>query len=75
MKTIGLIGGTTWHSTVEYYWYINEITKERLGKNHSAPCILYSVDFEDVIQKNINNWDKTALCNNFTSGKLIHSTK
>lgn len=48
MKTIGLLGGMTWHSTVDYYRYINEGVQARLGGSHSARCILYSVDFDEV---------------------------
>ena len=48
MKTIGLIGGMSWESTVPYYRQINEIVKERLGGLHSAKIILYSVDFYDI---------------------------
>ena len=48
MKTIGLIGGMSWESTVTYYQVINEAVKERLGGLHSARCILYSVDFQEI---------------------------
>lgn len=48
MKVIGLIGGMSWESTVEYYRVINESVKERLGGLHSAKCVLYSVDFAEV---------------------------
>jgi aspartate racemase len=48
MKTIGLLGGMTWHSTVEYYRLINRGVQERLGGNSSARCILYSVEFGEV---------------------------
>jgi aspartate racemase len=48
MKTIGLLGGMTWHSTVEYYRLINRNVQDRLGGNHSARCILYSVEFAEV---------------------------
>lgn len=58
MKTIGLIGGTSWLSTLEYYRIINETVNEKLGDAHSARCILYSVDFEEDIAKNEYNWDK-----------------
>jgi len=58
MKTIGLIGGTSWLSTLEYYRIINETVNEKLGDAHSARCILYSVDFEEDIIKNEYNWDK-----------------
>ncbi|MFG3253688.1 aspartate/glutamate racemase family protein [Streptomyces sp. NPDC048172] len=48
MKTIGLLGGMSWESTAEYYRLLNELTRERLGGLHSAPCVLYSVDFAHV---------------------------
>jgi len=48
MKTIGLIGGMSWESTVPYYRIVNEAVRERLGGLHSARAILYSVDFEDL---------------------------
>ncbi|HTR82251.1 MAG TPA: aspartate/glutamate racemase family protein [Bacteroidota bacterium] len=47
MKTIGLIGGTSWVSTVEYYRIINRLTHERLGGANSAKILLYSVNFEE----------------------------
>ncbi|MEE1782566.1 aspartate/glutamate racemase family protein [Streptomyces sp. SP17BM10] len=48
MKTLGLIGGMSWESTAEYYRLLNELTRERLGGLHSAPLVLYSVDFATV---------------------------
>ena len=48
MKTIGLIGGMSWESTVTYYRLVNEAVKERLGGLHSARLVLWSVDFHDV---------------------------
>jgi len=48
MKTIGLIGGMSWESSLEYYRIINETVKERLGGLHSAKCILASVDFAEI---------------------------
>jgi len=48
MKAIGLIGGMSWESSSEYYRIINETVKEKLGRLHSAQCILYSVDFEEI---------------------------
>lgn len=50
MKTIGLIGGMSWESTVPYYRVVNETIKERLGGLHSAKVVLYSVDFHEVEQ-------------------------
>lgn len=48
MKTIGLIGGMSWESTMPYYSHINETVKDRLGGLHSARLVLYSVDFHDI---------------------------
>ena len=48
MKTIGLIGGMSWESTVPYYRLINEGIKQRLGGLHSARIVLYSVDFAEI---------------------------
>ena len=48
MKTIGLIGGMSWESTVTYYKNVNEVIKKELGGFHSAKCILYSVDFHEI---------------------------
>ena len=48
MKTIGLIGGMSWESTLTYYRILNETVKDRLGGLHSAKCVLYSVDFGEV---------------------------
>ena len=48
MKTIGLIGGMSWESTVGYYQAINRGVKERLGGLHSAKVVLYSVDFDSI---------------------------
>jgi aspartate racemase len=51
MKTIGLIGGTSWQSTVEYYRIINEAVESRLKNNHSAKLLLYSIDFAEVEER------------------------
>lgn len=48
MKTIGLIGGMSWESSLEYYRIINQKVKERLGGFHSAKCLLVSVDFAEI---------------------------
>jgi len=50
MKVIGLIGGMSWESTAEYYRIINETIKERLGGHHSAKVLLYSVDFSELVE-------------------------
>ncbi|MCF0130193.1 MAG: aspartate/glutamate racemase family protein [Pseudobutyrivibrio sp.] len=48
MKTIGLIGGMSWESTIPYYQIINNTVKETLGGLHSAKIILYSVEFDEI---------------------------
>jgi aspartate racemase len=48
MKTLGLIGGMSWESTVPYYQQINQTVKARLGGLHSAKLLLYSVDFAEI---------------------------
>ncbi len=61
MKTIGLIGGMSWESTVPYYRLINEGIKQRLGGLHSARIILYSVDFHDIeVLQHAGRWDEAG---------------
>lgn len=48
MKTIGLIGGMSWESSIEYYRIINETVRARLGGLHSAKSVMYSVDFAEI---------------------------
>jgi aspartate racemase len=55
MKTIGLIGGTGWVSTLEYYRLINEETNKRLGGLNAARCILYSFNYADINECNIRD--------------------
>ena len=58
MKTIGLIGGTGWVSTIEYYRFINQGINKKLGGLNSAHCLIYSFNYEEidklVKQDNIN---------------------
>lgn len=54
MKTLGLIGGMSWESTVPYYQQINQTMREQLGGLHSARIILYSVDFAEVAQLQVS---------------------
>ena len=63
MKTIGLVGGMSWESTVSYYRLINEGVKEKLGGLHSARCVLYSVDFAEVegLQR-AGHWAEATQC-------------
>lgn len=61
MKTIGLIGGMSWESTVTYYQIINDTVKEELGGLHSAKILLYSVDFDEIEKcQSEGDWDKSA---------------
>jgi aspartate racemase len=48
VKTIGLIGGMSWESSIEYYRILNQTVRDRLGGLHSAKCIMFSVDFADI---------------------------
>ncbi len=58
MKTIGLLGGMSWESTVSYYRLVNETVKERLGGLHSAKVVLYSVDFHEIERlQHAGEWD------------------
>lgn len=61
MKTIGLIGGMSWESTATYYQIINQVINKQLGGLHSAKCVLYSVDFQEIEQcQSSNDWQKSA---------------
>ncbi len=59
MKTIGLIGGMSWESSLEYYRIMNQAVKEKLGGFHSAKCVMYSVDFEEIEKlQHKGQWDE-----------------
>jgi aspartate racemase len=61
MKTLGLIGGSSWVSTVDYYSYINKLTNERLGALNHAQMLLYSINMQDL--KNLSDtgdWDRVG---------------
>lgn len=61
MKTIGLLGGMSWESTLGYYRAINEGVKHVLGGLHSAKIAMYSVDFEPIEQlQHAGDWNETA---------------
>ena len=61
MRTIGLLGGMSWESTLSYYKEINEGVKNALGGLHSAKIAMYSVDFEPIEQlQHAGDWDGTA---------------
>jgi len=61
MKVIGLIGGMSWNSTLEYYRIINESFARRLGGLHSARMVLYNLDFAELQKaQHEGRWDDTA---------------
>ena len=61
MKTVGLIGGMSWESTVTYYQLLNEGIKDTLGGLHSAKVLLYSVDFFEIeALMSRGEWDEAA---------------
>lgn len=61
MQTIGLIGGMSWVSTALYYKLINERVRDRMGKLHSAPLLMYSYDFEEIKQMQYaSRWKEAA---------------
>ena len=61
MKTIGLIGGMSWESSIEYYRIINETVKAKLGGLHSAKSLMYSVDFAEVeILQHQGRWPEAS---------------
>ncbi|WP_457091637.1 aspartate/glutamate racemase family protein [Microvirga sp. P5_D2] len=60
-KTIGLIGGMSWESSAEYYRIINQEMQRRLGGVHSARCLMWSVDFDEIKQlQHAGEWDRLA---------------
>jgi len=61
LKTIGLIGGMSWESSIEYYRIINEVTKAKLGGLHSAKSVMVSVDFAEIeILQHQGKWTEAA---------------
>lgn len=61
LKTIGLLGGMVWDSSLEYYRILNEEIAERLGGFHSAKCVLVSLDFHDIeIAQRSHRWEDAA---------------
>lgn len=61
MRTLGLIGGTSWHSTVEYYQTINQLVNEHFGNNTNPPLILFNLNQSAIHQyQREGNWNKIA---------------
>jgi aspartate racemase len=61
MRTIGLLGGMSWESSIEYYRLLNQTVRERLGGLHSAECVMWSVDFASIeaLQRS-GDWNEAA---------------
>jgi aspartate racemase len=61
MKRIGMLGGMSWESSIEYYRFVNEIARERFGGLHSADCLLRSVDFAEIeMLQREGRWDEAG---------------
>ena len=61
MKTIGFIGGLTWHSSIDYYRLMNEMVNEKLGGAHSCKMLMYSVEFGEIKTLTFaEDWDGIA---------------
>jgi aspartate racemase len=61
MKTIGLIGGMSWESSVEYYRLINQSVRERLGGQNNAQSLMYTVNFDEIERmQREGRWDDSA---------------
>lgn len=61
MKVIGLLGGMSWESTIEYYRIINQQVRRRLGRQHSAKILMYSVEFEEIEKlQDSGDWDRAG---------------
>jgi len=61
MRVIGLLGGMSWESTAEYYRIINQEIRRRLGRQHSAKILMYSVEFEEIEEMQVaGQWDRAG---------------
>lgn len=61
MKTIGMLGGMSWESSIEYYRIINQTVRAKLGGFHSAKTLMYSLDFAEIeILQHHNRWDEAC---------------
>lgn len=62
MRTLGLLGGMSWESTLPYYRIVNERVRQRLGGLHSAKLVLHSVDFAEIeALQRANDWDAAGV--------------
>ncbi len=57
MKTIGLVGGLSWYSSIDYYRYINQAVNKKLGGDEAAKMVIYSVNYGEIVKlTKQNNW-------------------
>jgi aspartate racemase len=61
MKTIGLLGGMSWPSTIEYYRILNQLTQEKLNGFHSANLLLRNIDYHEIKSRYHDRWDEIPL--------------
>jgi aspartate racemase len=61
MKMIGLLGGTSWPSTIEYYRILNQLARQELGGFHSANLLLRSIDYHHIKSHYHDGWDKIPM--------------
>lgn len=74
MKTIGILGGMSCESTVEYYQLLNRLVRQRLGSLHSAKVIIHSLDFEGIAQlQKAGQWDELADVLSEAARQLAHA--
>ena len=72
MKLIGLIGGMSWESSAEYYRMINQTVRNKLGGQHSARSLMWSVDFHDIeSMQHEGRWDAAAEESSYQSRSAI----
>jgi aspartate racemase len=61
MRTIGLLGGMSWESSIEYYRLLNQAVRDRLDGLHSAECVMWSVDFAAIEQlQRTGEWNEAG---------------
>ena len=71
MKTIGIIGGMSWESSLTYYKLLNEGIRDQLGGFHSCECLMYSVDFSYIEElQHAGDWEKLTEVMISIAGKL-----
>src|SRR5579871_4646307 len=74
MKTLGLVGGTSWYSTVDYYRYINKAVNDAYGDNTNPPLIIYNLNQQRIQELQARNqWDKIAVIDADAAARLRRS--